>query len=118
MKKFFLLLFIGLYTLHLSHSQTHHILSQREQAVVIDQWLEERIQTLLPELMDRSGIDMWVVISREYNEDPVIRTFLPATWHAARRRTMLLMYKPEGSEKVEALAVARYDVGISFAKAW
>ena len=118
MKKLLLFIFIGLSTLHLSLSQTHHILSQREQAVVIDQWLEERIQTLLPELMDRSGIDMWVVISREYNEDPVIRTFLPATWHAARRRTMLLMYKPEGSKNVEALAVARYDVGKSFVKAW
>ncbi|MCC5936830.1 MAG: M24 family metallopeptidase [Lunatimonas sp.] len=99
-------------------AQTHHILSQREQAEVMDLWLEERIQTLLPQLMDRAGIDLWVVISREYNEDPVIRTFLPATWHAARRRTMLLMFKPAGGQEVEALAVARYDVGKSFQKAW
>lgn len=102
----------------LTLAQTHHILSQREQAEVMDRWLEERINTLLPKLMERADIDLWVVISREYNEDPVIRTFLPATWHAARRRTMLLMFKPEGRQEVEALAVARYDVGKSFQKAW
>jgi Xaa-Pro aminopeptidase len=61
---------------------------------------------------------MWVIISREYNEDPVIKTFLPATWHAARRRTMLVLYKAPGSKTVETFAVARYDVGKSFKKAW
>jgi len=101
-----------------SLAQKFHVLSQREQAAVIDQWLDERIETLLPGLMDRAEIDMWVVISREYNEDPVIRTFLPGTWHAARRRTMLVMYKAPGSDKVETLAVARYDVGTAFKKAW
>ncbi len=99
-------------------AQHPHILSQREQAVVIDQRLEDRIKTVLPDLMDRSKIDMWIIISREYNEDPVIKTFLPATWHAARRRTILVIYKPEGSKEVETLAVARYDVGKSFKKAW
>jgi hypothetical protein len=61
---------------------------------------------------------MWVIISREYNEDPVIKTFLPATWHAARRRTMLVLYKAPASSTVETFAVARYDVGKSFKKAW
>jgi hypothetical protein len=118
MKKFLLsfALFIGLSQILLA--QNPHILSQREQAAVIDAWLEERIQTLLPSLMDRAEIDMWVIISREYNEDPVIKTFLPATWHAARRRTMLVLYKAPGSKTVETFAVARYDVGKSFKKAW
>jgi hypothetical protein len=118
MKKFLLAitLFIGFSGILLA--QSPHILSQREQAAVIDEWLEERIQTLLPTLMDRTEIDMWVIISREYNEDPVIKTFLPATWHAARRRTMLVLYKPPGSAVVETYAVARYDVGKSFKKAW
>ena len=118
MKKFLLsiALFIGLS--QILPAQIPHILSQREQAAVIDAWLEERIQTLLPTLMDRTEIDMWVIISREYNEDPVIKTFLPATWHAARRRTMLVLYKAPGSATVETYAVARYDVGKSFKKAW
>lgn len=94
------------------------VLTQREQAAVIDSWLEDRIDHLLPELMTESGIDMWVVISREYNEDPVIRTLLPATWHAARRRTILVMYQPTPGAQVETYAVARYDVGKSFKRAW
>jgi Xaa-Pro aminopeptidase len=118
MNKFLIaiVLFVGFSGI--SYAQSPHILSQREQAAVIDSWLEERIQTLLPSLMDRSDIDMWVIISREYNEDPVIKTFLPATWHAARRRTMLVLYKAPGSTAVETYAVARYDVGKSFKKAW
>jgi len=118
MKKFLiaLALFIGFGGI--LSAQSPHILSQRDQADIIDQWLEERIQTLLPSLMDRTEIDMWVIISREYNEDPVIKTFLPATWHAARRRTMLVLYKAPGSKTVETFAVARYDVGKSFKKAW
>jgi Xaa-Pro aminopeptidase len=59
---------------------------------------------------------MWVVISREYNEDPIIETLLPATWFAARRTTMLVVFD-KGSE-LEYLAVARYDVGKIFKRAW
>jgi Xaa-Pro aminopeptidase len=99
-------------------SQHPAVLSQREQAQVIDTWLEDRIQNLLPNLMTESGIDMWIVMSREYNEDPVIRTLLPATWHAARRRTILVMYQPAPNQAVETFAVARYDVGKSFKRAW
>lgn len=117
MKQFVLIL--GLLGLSFSSfSQAPAVLSQRAQAEVIDSWLEERIQTLLPKLMTESGIDMWIVMSREYNEDPVIRTLLPATWHAARRRTILVMYQPGPNQAVETYAVARYDVGKSFKRAW
>lgn len=92
------------------------ILPMRERARVIDNLLENKVRTVLPELMKDTGIDMWVVISREYNEDPVIKTLLPATWLNARRRTILVMTLQEDS--VETLAVARYDVGTLFKKAW
>ncbi len=94
------------------------ILSMKERAETVDHLLNEKLDTVLPELMRREGIDMWVVISREYNEDPVIETLLPATWLAARRRTILVMYD-QGEEKgIETLAIARYDVGEKFKKAW
>lgn len=94
------------------------ILSMRERSVVIDEILEERLQTVLPPIMRREGIDMWLVISREYNEDPVMKTLLPSTWLAARRRTILVMYD-QGEEKgIEFLAIARYDVGESFKSSW
>lgn len=115
MKKIFTFLVLACYT---AFGQDIAVLSQKQQSEVIDQWLGERIETVLPALMDRSGIDMWLMISREYNEDPIIKTLLPSTWLAARRRTILLMYKPKSANRVETLAVARYDVGDYFKKAW
>ncbi len=90
----------------------------RERAAVIDTWLADRVETVLPGLMRRAGIDLWVIISREYNEDPVIRTMLPATWQSARRRTILLIHDPGPGQPLETLAIARYDVGSTFKKAW
>ena len=94
------------------------ILPMRERAQVIDEIIDERIETVLPGLMERTGIDMWVIISREYNEDPVLKTFLPSTWQTARRRTILLIYNPGDEKPLETLAVARYGVGETFIKAW
>lgn len=94
------------------------VLSQRDQARVIDELLEDRLRNLLPQLMRREGFDMWVVISREYNEDPVIETLLPATWMAARRTTMLVVFDRGADKEMEYLAVARYDVGKVFKRAW
>lgn len=107
----------------LSFAQYPVILTQREQAKVIDDLLEERLRTVLPTLMRREGFDMWVIISREYNEDPIIRTMLPAVWFAARRTTMLVVYDKGKDNKgndlgFEYLAVARYDVGKIFKRAW
>lgn len=94
------------------------ILSQREQAKMVDELVDDRLRTVLPSLMRSRGIDMWVVISREYNEDPIIKTLLPATWFAARRTTMLVMFDTGAEQAVECLAVARYDVGKIFKRAW
>jgi len=101
-----------------SFSQMPVILSQRDQARVIDELLEDRLRTTLPGLMRREGVDMWVIISREYNEDPVIETLLPATWMAARRTTMLVAFDRGVDKEMEYLAVARYDVGKVFKRAW
>lgn len=94
------------------------ILPEKARAAVLDEILAERLDSLLPALMDRTGIDMWVLISREYNEDPVLRTMLPATWLHARRRTMMLFYRDASRDTVEKLAVARYNIGSSIRSAW
>ncbi|MBT8319838.1 MAG: Xaa-Pro aminopeptidase, partial [Gramella sp.] len=94
------------------------VLAERERSKVTDQILGERFNNLLPELMDRTGIDMWVVISREYNEDPVLRTMLPSTWLNARRRTILVFYRNKDQDKIEKLAIARYNIGDNIESAW
>ena len=68
--------------------------------------------------MDKSEIDMWLLISREYNEDPVLKTMLPATWLNARRRTIIVFYRNKEKNTLERLAVARYDIGKSIQSAW
>ncbi len=111
-------LILVLCSIQLSFAQYPTILSQRDQAKVIDDVLDDRLKNLLPSLMRREGFDMWVIISREYNEDPVIRTMLPSTWLAARRTTMLVVYDAGTGKEMEYLAVSRYDVGKAFKRAW
>jgi Xaa-Pro aminopeptidase len=101
-----------------SFAQYPEILSLEDQAKLEDEILKERFETVLPEIMERTGFDMWIIISSEYNEDPVIKTMLPSTWMAARRTTMLVIYQPEKGAKLQTQAVARYDVGEIFKRAW
>lgn len=107
--------FLSFFLLHFSNAQ---ILSLREQAKVIDEILAERLNTLLPQLMERNNIDMWIIVSREYNEDPVLKTMLPATWLSARRRTILVFYNNLSTKKYEKLAIARYNVGENITANW
>jgi hypothetical protein len=95
----------------LSTSTQAQVLPLKEQAKVIDAVLENRLNQLLPTLMEKNNVDMWVVISREYNEDPVLKTMLPATWLSARRRTILVFYNNPTTKVYKKFAVARYSVG-------
>lgn len=106
------------FSLMMNNARSQQILPEQERARVIDELLEDRFTNLLPELMDTSRIDMWIVISREYNEDPVLKTMLPATWLNARRRTILVFYRNKAKNSIEKLAVARYNVGKSIGSAW
>ncbi len=92
------------------------ILKEKDRAELIDEILEDRMQNLLPKLMRAEGIDMWVIISREYNEDPVMKTMLPSVWLAARRRTIFVFF--DNGKEVERFAIARYDVGTLLKGEW
>ena len=106
-KTVWLLLLIFVFT----PSFSQLILSERQRADVIDEILEDRMVNLLPKLMRKADIDMWIIISREYNEDPVMKTMLPSVWLSARRRTMMVFTDKGEKDGVERLAIARYDVG-------
>ena len=92
------------------------ILNLRDRAALIDKIQKERIENLLPELMEEQDIDLWVLITREYNEDPVVKTLLPPTWLNARRRTILVFSKNQG--KVDAAAITRYNFGKNIRSIW
>ena len=95
----------------------NQILPLRRQAEVRDDWLKTRLDCLLPELMGRENLDMWIVVCREYNEDPVIMSLLPATSMSARRRTILLFAR-QADGAVERLTVSRYGVEGFYEAAW
>jgi hypothetical protein len=94
------------------------VLNLKNQAEIIDEVLDDRINHLLPSLMEKHKIDMWIIVSREYNEDPIIKTLLPATWLSARRRTIIAFYYNPQTKLYKKLAVARYKVGNTIEAAW
>src|SRR6185436_1925743 len=77
----------------------------REQAEIQQQWLKLRLERFLPGLMRKHGVQMWLVICREYNEDPVFYSLVSPTVFAARRRTIYVFFDRGESLGVERLAL-------------
>jgi len=92
-----------------AHAQLPPIQSHREQAEVMRGFLERRFERLPPELMRRHGIDMWILVTREYNDDPVFRSMAPLTTYASRRRTILVFHDRGPTLGVERLSIGRFD---------
>lgn len=77
----------------------------REQAAIQQRWLEQRLTTVLPALMRKHGVDMWVIPMREYNEDPTFSSLVSPTTFAARRRTIYVFFDRGPAKGVERLAL-------------
>ncbi|MGH7600009.1 MAG: M24 family metallopeptidase, partial [bacterium] len=77
----------------------------REQATIQQEWLKLRLERVLPALMRRDGVQMWLIICREYNEDPVFFSLVSATQFAARRRTIYVFHDRGENAGVERLAL-------------
>ncbi|MFZ4382353.1 MAG: M24 family metallopeptidase [Sandarakinorhabdus sp.] len=88
----------------------------RDRVATHDRLVKARLDQVVPRIMREVGVDMWVLVAREYNEDPVVKAMLPATWASARRRMVLIFF--DNGTTVERLAVARYPVGNLFPSAW
>ena len=97
---------------------TRTVLPHRQRVEVVNDLLRDRLDNLLPQLMRETGIDMWVVINREYNEDPVYLTLVPEPVFRARRTTMLVFFDRGPQEGVERLTVSRYGLGGMYQGVW
>ncbi|MBP1767993.1 MAG: Xaa-Pro aminopeptidase family enzyme [Candidatus Aminicenantes bacterium] len=87
-----------------------NILPEKDRETLTNAWLKWRLDTIIPELMRREGIDLWLVINREYNEDPVYLSLVPRPTMYARR-TSILIFHDRGPEKgVERLAGSYYGM--------
>ena len=94
------------------------ILNLKDRATLIEKIQKDRLDNLLPELMSKNGIDMWIIITREYNEDPIIKTLLPPTWLNARRRTILVFSYNDSTKRTESVAISRYNFGKNIKSIW
>jgi len=113
MKKIYLFVAFLFFVISL---KSQNILKLKDQAAVIEEIQKDRLENLLPRLMKMHNIDMWVLITREYNEDPVIKTLLPPTWLNARRRTIIVFSMKEGVFK--SAAITRYPFGNLIPSLW
>jgi Xaa-Pro aminopeptidase len=77
----------------------------REQAALQQQWLQYRLDSILPRLMRQNGVDMWIIAMREYNEDPIFWSLVSPTTLFARRRTIYVFTDRGPQRGVERLAL-------------
>lgn len=101
-----------------AHPPLPEVLTQRDRAKVVDAILADRLETVIPRLMREQGVDMWVLVAREYLEDPVVATMLDGESMRARRRTILVFHDPGAGKPVERLTVSRYGLGGLFKPVW
>ena len=95
-----------------------NILPERARAKVMNEWLKWRLENILPRLMRRERIDMWLVINREYNEDPVYLTLVPEPVMAARRTSILVFFDRGEKHGIERLSGSFYSMGDWYQGTW
>lgn len=79
--------------------------SLREQAEIQQEWLKLRLERVLPGLLRKYDINTWLVICREYNEDPAFFSLVSPTVFAARRRTIYVFHDRGPNKGLERLAL-------------
>ena len=94
-----------------------HILTLREQADVYNNSLKIRLERIVPEIMREEGIDLWLVICRENNEDPVYSALVPFTTLYASR-LQILVFHDRGSAGFERFSVNFRQMGEWYKSVW
>ncbi len=89
-----------------------NILPERERAAVVNRRLEWRLDNIVPMIMRREGIDLWLVINREYNEDPVYMSMVSEPAMNARRLSILIFHD-RGAQGVKRLTANWHGTGSS-----
>lgn len=77
-----------------------------KQAQLSTEVLQHKLETVLPEAMEKSGVDFWLIVGKEYNEDPVMETLFTWDMPHARRISALAFYYDRSSGKVRRMSAA------------
>ena len=78
-----------------------------KQNEIRDRSLKERLEIILPQVMEECGVESWLVACREYNEDPLFDFITPSLYPTARRLTLLLFY--HRGDVTKCISVSRPD---------
>src|SRR5688572_31661209 len=81
------------------------LLSQREQMDVREAWLKKRLDTMLLPMMQRNGIDVWIVVNEEFHSDPVTEHIVPPIPIVGRRDYFIFI---DRGGKLDRYAIVRY----------
>lgn len=81
----------------------------REQAKEQQQWIDERMQHVLPDLMLEYDVDAWILSNQEYVEDVVWRSVASPTQVNARRRTVIVYILDRDAGSVAATTIVHFD---------
>lgn len=101
----------------IASANQYSVVPHRERIATVNSITNYRLNALLPQLMEKAGLDMWLVINREYAEDPVYFTLVPQPTFAARRTTMLIFNRKDDGT-VEKLSVNTYPFGDPYQSVW
>lgn len=87
----------------------NQILPIKKRAEVVNRILRKRLDTILPQVMRETGIDMWLIICNEDNLDPVFNSMIPMdTWTPVLQ--MLVFFDRGEEEGVERINLSRTDM--------
>lgn len=71
--------------------------------------LEEKLEKILPWAMESSDIDFWIVMGKENNEDPIMKTLFSWDMPNARRVSILAFYYDKKSKKVRKMMLGSHS---------
>ena len=85
----------------------------KKQAELSTRILKERFEIVLPWAMEESGMDMWIVLSRENCEDPIIHTLFTWDMPEARRISILMFHRNKETGEIRKMAVGMHSPEMS-----
>jgi Xaa-Pro aminopeptidase len=94
------------------------ILPLRQRAIIQNEWLKWRFENILPKIMKDSGINLWLIINREYVEDPLFYTLVPQPATSSYRTTILILHDKGGNLGVERLSASDHQMNRWYKNIW
>ncbi|HOX38142.1 MAG TPA: M24 family metallopeptidase [Candidatus Brocadiia bacterium] len=92
------------------------ILPVREQARVVNDLLRLRLDRLLPQVMQETGFDTWIIVCNEDNHDPVFNAMIPFDTWAPILQIIAFCLNPDGT--VDRLNISLTNLKDMYQRKW